>query len=274
LYHWLRMWCDYLRYLYFFLKIEVEMCFKFDLREVLDIRDFLKETTSALKLRFDCILLLCLILDRALCLPKSLDSFFYCHKHFCSSHKVSKVIKQFTFLSSKSTNGCYNYFSSFNPTDTVNMVGDLLIINVLIVSPTFHGNPKKSNFSSFQSSKSEWVPSFQQLISQYRIYLENYKTFMNCLRYPTCSRIYFIFYESLKKPWNSIIFLKNWDPAFILTQLSLSLNNVKIALYANVPEVFAFNLKMSIQKYLIFCSWYNCFSANVSDFYTHFTPEN
>jgi hypothetical protein len=48
------MWCDYLRYLYFFLKIEADLCFKFDLREPLDIRDFLKETTSALKLRFDC----------------------------------------------------------------------------------------------------------------------------------------------------------------------------------------------------------------------------
>ena len=48
------MWCDYLRCLYSFLKIEVDLCFKFDLREVLDIRDFLKETTSALKLRFDC----------------------------------------------------------------------------------------------------------------------------------------------------------------------------------------------------------------------------
>ena len=54
----LRMWCDYLRCLYSFLKIEVNLCFKFDLiREVLDIRDFLKETTSALRLRFDCITL-------------------------------------------------------------------------------------------------------------------------------------------------------------------------------------------------------------------------
>jgi hypothetical protein len=48
------MWCDYLRCLYSFLKVEVDLCFKFDLREALDIRDFLKETTSALKLRFDC----------------------------------------------------------------------------------------------------------------------------------------------------------------------------------------------------------------------------
>ena len=55
MYHGLRMWCDYLRcLLHSFLKIEVDLCFKFDLREVLDIRDFLKETTSALKLRFDC----------------------------------------------------------------------------------------------------------------------------------------------------------------------------------------------------------------------------
>jgi hypothetical protein len=48
------MWCDYLRCLHSFLKIEADLCFKFDLREVLDIRDFLKETTGALKLRFDC----------------------------------------------------------------------------------------------------------------------------------------------------------------------------------------------------------------------------
>jgi hypothetical protein len=48
------MWCDYLRCLYSFLKIEVDLCSKFDLREALDIRDFSKETTSALKLRFDC----------------------------------------------------------------------------------------------------------------------------------------------------------------------------------------------------------------------------
>ena len=52
--HGLRMWCDYLRCLHSFLKIEVDLCFKFDLRGVLDIRDFLKETTCALKLRFDC----------------------------------------------------------------------------------------------------------------------------------------------------------------------------------------------------------------------------
>jgi hypothetical protein len=48
------MWCDYLRCLRSFLKIEVDLYFKFDLREVLEIRDFLKETTGALKLRFDC----------------------------------------------------------------------------------------------------------------------------------------------------------------------------------------------------------------------------
>jgi hypothetical protein len=47
------MWCDYLKCLYFFLKIEVDLYFKFALREVLDIRDFLKGTTGAPKLRFD-----------------------------------------------------------------------------------------------------------------------------------------------------------------------------------------------------------------------------
>jgi hypothetical protein len=52
--HGLRMWCDYLRCLHFFLKIEVDLCFKFDLRVAFDIRDFLKETTGTLKLKFDC----------------------------------------------------------------------------------------------------------------------------------------------------------------------------------------------------------------------------
>jgi hypothetical protein len=41
---WIKdMWCDYLRCLDFFLKIKVDLCFKFDLREALDIRDFLKK---------------------------------------------------------------------------------------------------------------------------------------------------------------------------------------------------------------------------------------
>ena len=52
--HRLRMWCDYWKCLYSFLKIKVDLCFNFDLREVLDIGDFLKETTGVLKLRFDC----------------------------------------------------------------------------------------------------------------------------------------------------------------------------------------------------------------------------
>jgi hypothetical protein len=52
--HGLRMCCDYRRRLHSFLKIEIDLCFKFDLREVLDIRDFVKETMGALKLRFDC----------------------------------------------------------------------------------------------------------------------------------------------------------------------------------------------------------------------------
>ena len=35
-----------------------------------------------------------------------------------------------------------------------------------------------------------------------------------------------------------------------------------------------FNPKTSIWKYPIFCSWYNFFNANVSDFYTYFTIKN
>jgi hypothetical protein len=33
-----------------------------------------------------------------------------------------------------------------------------------------------------------------------------------------------------------------------------SLNNTKKKLYANVPEIFSFNPKMSIRKYPTFCS--------------------
>jgi hypothetical protein len=43
------MWCAYLRCLHFFLKIEVYLCFKFDLREALGKKVFLKETTRALE---------------------------------------------------------------------------------------------------------------------------------------------------------------------------------------------------------------------------------
>ena len=45
-------------------------------------------------------------------------------------------------------------------------------------------------------------------------------------------------------------------------------------LYANVPEIFKVNSKISIQKYPIFCNWYILFSANVSDFYTYFIVKN
>ena len=53
-----------------------------------------------------------------------------------------------------------------------------------------------------------------------------------------------------------------------------SLNNAKKKLYVNVPEMLNFNLKKSIQKYLIFYSWYNLFNANVSDFYALFIAKN
>ena len=57
--HGLGLWCHYyLRFLYSLLKIEVDLCFKFNLKETLDIKDFLKETTDALKLRFNCIFLI------------------------------------------------------------------------------------------------------------------------------------------------------------------------------------------------------------------------
>ena len=38
--------------------------------------------------------------------------------------------------------------------------------------------------------------------------------------------------------------------------------------------MFNINSKTSIQKYLIFCSSYNVFNVNVSDFYMYFTTKN
>jgi hypothetical protein len=49
-----------------------------------------------------------------------------------------------------------------------------------------------------------------------------------------------------------------------------SLNDTKKKLYVNIPEMFNFNPKTSIQKYPIFCSWYNVLTANVSDFFRCF----
>ena len=61
-------------------------------------------------------------------------------------------------------------------------------------------------------------------------------------------------------------FLKKWVSFFNTALLFFSLDNSEIVLYANVPKMFKFNPKISIQKYPIFCSWYNFFSANISDF--------
>ena len=66
-------------------------------------------------------------------------------------------------------------------------------------------------------------------------------------------------------------FPKNWTSFFISALLFFfSLNNTKKKSYFNVSEMLNFNPKTSNQKYPIFCSWYNVFIANVSDFYTHF----
>ena len=69
-------------------------------------------------------------------------------------------------------------------------------------------------------------------------------------------------------------FIKHWVRLFLPAQLFFPLNNTKKKLYANVPEMFNFNPKISIQKYPISNRWYNFFSANVSDFYRHFTAKN
>ena len=64
--------------------------------------------------------------------------------------------------------------------------------------------------------------------------------------------------------------LENWVPLFICTQLYFSLNNTKKKLYTNEPEMLTFNPKTRFQKYSVFCSRYDFFSANVSDFYRYF----
>jgi hypothetical protein len=51
-----------------------------------------------------------------------------------------------------------------------------------------------------------------------------------------------------------------------LSYFFFSLNNANKKIYANVPEMFNFNPKTSIQKCPICNSWYNFFIANVSDF--------
>lgn len=38
--------------------------------------------------------------------------------------------------------------------------------------------------------------------------------------------------------------------------------------------MFSINPKMRIQKYPIFCTWYNFFNADVSDFYKYFTAKS
>ena len=63
-------------------------------------------------------------------------------------------------------------------------------------------------------------------------------------------------------------FLEDWVLLFIPAQLFFSLNNAKKKLYANVPEMFHLNSKISIRKYPIFYGRYSFFNANVSDFYS------
>ena len=48
--------------------------------------------------------------------------------------------------------------------------------------------------------------------------------------------------------------LKNWATFFIPAQLSFSLTKAKKELYGNIPEMFNFNSKTSIQKYPDFFS--------------------
>ena len=86
---------------------------------------------------------------------------------------------------------------------------------------------------------------------------------MNWSYYAVYSKIHFIPHERLKL-----------GPTFNPCSAFFSLNNTMNILYANVPEMFSYNPKTSVQKYPNFYNWYNAFSANVSDFYTYFAIEN
>ena len=68
--------------------------------------------------------------------------------------------------------------------------------------------------------------------------------------------------------------LKTGSHFLFLIYFCFTQKNPNKSLYADVPEMFKFNLKISIRKYPIICSWYNFFSSNVSDLYTHFMIEN
>ena len=84
-----------------------------------------------------------------------------------------------------------------------------------------------------------------------------------------CYLLLNLFYTSQKDSKTCKIFcffLESWAYIFIPAQLFFSLNNTKKKLYINVPEMINFNPKISIWRYSIFCSWYNFFTANVSDF--------
>ena len=103
-----------------------------------------------------------------------------------------------------------------------------------------------------------------------------YRSCTNSLNYYYNTYSWNIWYLTKDSKTGNIhcFFLENLTSLFIPAQLFLSQNNIKEKLYANIPEMFNFNPKISIQKYPIFCSWYNFSSANVSDLYRYFTAKN
>jgi hypothetical protein len=56
-------------------------------------------------------------------------------------------------------------------------------------------------------------------------------------------------------------FLKTRSHFSSLIYFFFSQINTKKKLHVNVPEMFSFNPKTSIQKHSIFCSWYNIFQC-------------
>ena len=78
--------------------------------------------------------------------------------------------------------------------------------------------------------------------------------------------IYLMKYVKVRKICCFNFSLKAGPHFSFLFYFFFSLNNANKKIYANVPEMFNFNPKTSIQKYPIFSSWYNFFIANVPDF--------
>ena len=92
--------------------------------------------------------------------------------------------------------------------------------------------------------------------------LNRYKLVMLCY----LSRIILCLTKASKICKIYCFFLETESHFSSLIYFFFSQNSIKKKLYADLPEMFNSDPKTSIQKYPIFCSWYNVFISNVSDF--------